>query len=106
MKTKILSTICLICVASLHIKGQEDMTHLIVNADLSQELSGWTCETHDLGTYATSWTPMATTQPCITEAYSGFDVHDMDMFRMYQKVALKAGMYRLRGYAFFAPSME
>lgn len=101
MKTKILCTICLICVASLHIKGQEDMTHLIVNADLSQELSGWTCETHDLGTYATSWTPMATTQPCITEAYSGFDVHDMDMFRMYQKVALKAGMYRLRGYAFY-----
>ena len=86
---------------SLQIRSQEDMTHLIVNADLSKGQTGWTSEIHNLGAYSQVWTPMTTTQPCITETYSGFNAHEMDSFKMFQKIELKAGMYRLKGYAFY-----
>lgn len=100
MKNKQL-IILLMATMSLGLKAQEDMTHLIVNADLSQGQTGWICETHSLGSNSTSWTFMTNTSPCITETYSGWGDQTMDSSHMYQKVALKAGMYRLKGYAFY-----
>jgi len=101
MKSRILHIFYFLYILSSQLHAQEDLTHLIVNANLSQGQAGWTSEIHNLGSYSQVWTPMTTTQPCITETYSGFEAHEMDSFKMFQKVALKAGMYRLKGYAFY-----
>jgi hypothetical protein len=101
MKSRILHIFYFLYILSSQLHAQEDLTHLIVNANLSQGQAGWTSEIHNLGSYSQVWTPMTTTQPCITETYSGFNAHEMDSFKMFQKIELKAGMYRLKGYAFY-----
>lgn len=77
-----------------------DLSDMLDNADFTLGLTGWHFETTSVEGASTQWT-INSSAPYAIEAYAGYGQLDMTAYKMWQKVTLSPGMYRLKGNAFY-----
>ena len=76
-----------------------DLSSLLVNADLSQGITGWDSELDNNEGYNQQWS--VTSSPNAVEAYAGYTYHELNSYSLTQTVTLSPGMYRLKAYSFY-----